>query len=794
MLRLWLVLVLAFSGLPGCQPVPAVSPRPLQALDASDGGSASAEVRVVLPRRLLALGPTSGDDVGTVVLTLHRVEGGEELLRATLVVPRAALGQPVALRHMRADATYRLSGEAYLGSSPVPAGRLTDPTRPDVVEWAVGHDEAPVVPPLVLRLADTEAVVVSTVRQGYWPGGTEGYARERALAGPVGVAVAADGTIFVAEESGHRVLRLSPGGLVSTYVGTGSPGSADGTGAAAGLDQPQGLALAPDGTLYVSESGFVTGGHRIRKVSPAGVVTTLAGGARGWQDGAGAQARFSNPRGLALGPDGTLYVADQWNHRIRTVSPNGVVATLAGTGSGGLTDGVGVGAALSYPTGVAWGPDGALYVADTGNRAVRRVTPAGVVTTVAGPGQGGEAPFADPVGIAVAGSGDVFVGDGAVLRKVTPDGAVTLVAGGAPGHRDGAPAHARFQALSGLAVAPGGGMVACDSLGSVRRLTALLEVSTVAGIVSEDGTGRGVVFSSPRGLRAEPGGALLLADTFAHRIRSVTPAGQVSTLAGWDAGDADGAATDARLYRPEDAVRAPDGGLYIADTANHKIRRLTPGGEVVTVAGGAPGFADGPGATAQFWTPKALALAADGTLYVADGDNHCLRKITFGSEGPQVSTLAGSAPDGEGFADGVGPAARFAYPTGLALRPDGALYVADCDNHRLRVVTPDGTVTTLAGSEPGLADGLGAAARFNEPVRVAVDPGTGLVYVSDQANHAVRRVTPEGHVRTIAGGTEGLRDGVGASARFSRPAGLAVAPDGSLYVADEGNGVVRRLR
>ncbi|MEB3197804.1 MAG: carboxypeptidase regulatory-like domain-containing protein, partial [Candidatus Sericytochromatia bacterium] len=262
--------------------------------------------------------------------------------------------------------------------------------------------------------------------------------------------------------------------------------------------------------------------------------------------------------------------------------------------------------------------------------------------------------------------------------------------------------------------------------------------------------------------------------------------GIVTTLAGSTEGDSDGTGAAASFRGPFGLALAPDGTLYVADHYNHRIRKVTPEGAVMTVAGSTQGYADGPGTVAKFSAPEGLALAPDGTLYVADGGNLRIRKVT--ADG-MVSTLAGS---GFGDADGVGTAAKFAKPLGLALAPDGTLYVADKFNHRIRKVTREGVVSTLAGTVQGYADGSGTAAKFSDPLALTLAPD-GTLFVVDMTNQRIRVVTQAGVVSTLAGSTLGYSDGAGAMAKFANPRGLALAPDGTLYVADAGNSRIRTV-
>jgi streptogramin lyase len=235
------------------------------------------------------------------------------------------------------------------------------------------------------------------------------------------------------------------------------------------------------------------------------------------------------------------------------------------------------------------------------------------------------------------------------------------------------------------------------------------------------------------------------------------------------------------------------GNVYVADTNNYTIRKISPDGFVTTLAGtaGSPGSADGSGAAVSFNFPAGVAVDAAGNVYVADTDNHTIRKITSAGV---VTTLAGTALS-QGSADGIGAAARFDYPQGVAVDA-GNVYVADRDNYTIRKITSAGVVTTLAGTagNQGPTDGTGAAARFDYPHGVAVD-AAGNVYVADTDNHAIRKISPAGVVTTLAGAASnrGSADGPGATAGFNSPYGVAVDAAGNVYVADTSNHLIRKI-
>ena len=242
---------------------------------------------------------------------------------------------------------------------------------------------------------------------------------------PSGVAVDSAGTVYVADYNNHRIRKISPSGVVSTLAGSGAFGFADGTGTEAKFDQPTGVAVDSAGNVYVAD----TWNSRIRKISPSGEVSTLAGsGAFGFADGTGTAAKFNYPFGVAVDSSGNVYVADMWNNRIRKITPSGVVSTLAGSGVFGFADGAGTAAKFNEPTGVAVDSAGNVYVADMGNNRIRKITPSGEVSTLAGSGAfgfadgtGTEAKFHYPFGVAVDSSSNVYVADreNHRIRKIT---------------------------------------------------------------------------------------------------------------------------------------------------------------------------------------------------------------------------------------------------------------------------------------------------------------------------------------------------------------------------------------
>ena len=291
-------------------------------------------------------------------------------------------------------------------------------------------------------------------------------------------------------------------------------------------------------------------------------------------------------------------------------------------------------------------------------------------------------------------------------------------------------------------------------------------------------------------------GNLFIADSNNDTIRQITTANSVTTFAGTAGltGSLDAQGTAARFYYPTGGAFDAAGNLYISDSNNDIIRKIAPDGTTSTLAGlaGSIGSTDGKGGVARFYTPYGMAFDSSGNLYVADRNNATIRKVT--PDGT-VSTFAGLAGT-TGSTDGAASSARFNWPAFPAVDRNNNVYVADQSNSTIRKITPTGTVTTLAGS-PGQfssADGVGSAARFNNPSSLAVD-ASGNVYVTDNGNSTIRKITPTGTVTTFAGvaGSTGSTDGTGSGARFNHPHGIAVDGSGNLYVSDDNNFIIRKI-
>ena len=327
-----------------------------------------------------------------------------------------------------------------------------------------------------------------------------------------------------------------------------------------------------------------------------------------------------------------------------------------------------------------------------------------------------------------------------------------------------------------------------------------LQVTTIAGSKQgyADGTGNTAQFTNPTGLAIDSQGNLYIADTDNHLLRQMMPNGEVWTFAGSkQAGYVDGLVIDAQFQNLTNLVIGPDNSLYLADGSpahGAQVRMITRDDWVVTLAGGnKSGYRDAQGTEARFAAPLYLAIGTMNNLYVSDTNNHRIRLVT--PDG-MVSTYAGRQEAGlaAGYADGFTIDAKFNYPRGIVVDSAENVFVVDSGNHCIRKITLDGHVTTLAGSpEPGFVDGQGAEARFNTPSGIALD-AAGNLYVSDTGNNSIRKITPDGTVTTLAGtGQPGQTDGLATDAQFSQPEGIVVDAAGNVYVADTGNQRIRKI-
>jgi sugar lactone lactonase YvrE len=551
----------------------------------------------------------------------------------------------------------------------------------------------------------------------------------------------------------NRIQRLSADlSTISPVAGGQFSGSADGAAASASFNQPQGLTQDAVGNIYIAD----TANQTIRRIAADGTVTTVAGvaGSAGTADGTGNVARFNQPRGIAIGPDGDLYVADNSNNLIRRVTTAGVVTTYAGS-TLGYADGTPATAKFSGPAGVAVAANGDVLVSDSSNNRIRRIVRsgnvAGAVVTLAGDGSYSAA---DPDGVGIAAA--IGLPNGMVLRGNT------------------------------LTVRDGRGL-----LRQIDLTTAVVTTLTGSRILGEGFADGDNVTARIRdlgvGLTAAPNGGFMLADDLA--LRSVSAAGVVHTIASHAAahvtpagvGTLDQMPFSLALNNPQGLTVDAAGNVVIADQPTETVRRISPAGVVTLAAGltgGFEGSVDGVGSAAQF-TGVGYALASDsaGVLWVAD--NYGLRRI--GTD--NAMTQPAGSTSAFGAVDGSGATARFNRIFGLAVGPGGNVYAADAGNAAVRRIDSSGNVTTYAGvmGQSAQVDGAIALARFQAPYQVAFAPDGALYVVDGLAGGFIRRIAPDGaSVSTLAGAFSVGKIAVDAAGTiyFGSPSGLQVMVPG----------------
>ena len=580
----------------------------------------------------------------------------------------------------------------------------------------------------------------------------------------------------------------------------------------AAIGQPQRTTIDAAGNLYFSSS------NAVYKMDTTGVLTLIAGNSRlgfSGDGGPATSAQLNLPKGVAIDASGNVYIADSGNNRVRQVAPNGIITTLAGNGTPGYSGdgGVASSAQLHLPSGVAVDSSGNVYIADTANFVIRQVNQYGIINTVAGngtlgfSGDGGSPTIAQLSGaedVAVDANGNMFIADtgNACIREASPNtGVMSTVAGtgGSPGYSGdgGAATKATMNQPFSLAMDGSGNLYIAEYGDSrIRKVTAKGIISTIAGTGSPGFAGDGGQASKaqlnlPAGISIDAGGNLYIADSANLRVREISSSGNIATIAGNGifsySGDG-GLGTKAQLNGPAGVAIDAAGNVYISDTVNNRVRKVSPNGIIATIAGtGSPGFSGdgGAAANAQINSPQGLAVDAAGNLYIADSGNNCVRMI---APDGTITTFAGNATPGFSGDGGPAASAEMTKPFGLAVDTAGNLYIAAFGNSRIRKVSA-GIITTVAGNGfTGYSGDGGPAisAAINGPKGVAVDSG-GNIYIADTANNRIRRVTPDGNIATIAGtGVAGFSGDGGQSnnAELVVPASVAVDSAGNLYILD----------
>lgn len=591
---------------------------------------------------------------------------------------------------------------------------------------------------------------------------------------------------------------------------------------ASNLASPSGMAVDGEGNLYIASRS----GHRVLKVDPTGLLTTVAGnGIAGFSGDGGpaTSASLRSPEAVAVDGAGNLFITDRANNRIRRVDPSGVISTVAG--NGGLAPvgdgGPATSAALRNPFGVAVDGAGNLFIADTSGFRIRKVDASGVITTVAGNGlccfggDGGPATSARlflPQDVAVDGAGNLFIADtdNNRIRKVDASGLITTVAGNGDSTStgDGGPATDASLTKPLDVVVDGAGNLLIAELRSqrIRKVDNSGVITTVAGtgirgFSGDGGPATSADLNNPFDVAVDGSGSFLIGDRSNQRIRKVDASGVITTVAGNGTFGFSGdgrPATRASLGNALGVALDGAGNLYIAAPSLHRVRRVDASGTITTVAGnGIRGFGGdgGPATGARLNTPVGVAVDGEGNLYIADRDNNRIRKVDASGS---IVTVAGSGAAGFGGDGGPATSATLRFPRRVAVDAAGNLFIADTDNNRVRRVDTSGVITTVAGNGTCCSSGDGGPATdasLGFPRGVAVD-GDGNLYIADRGNHRIRRVDPSGIITTVAGtGIFGFTGdgGPATGAHLAFPTDVAVDGAGDLFIADTLNRRVRKI-
>jgi uncharacterized protein (TIGR03437 family) len=598
-----------------------------------------------------------------------------------------------------------------------------------------------------------------------------------------GIAFDTEHRLYIADASDNRVRRVESDGSITTFAGTGLAGfSGDGGPAKnAQLRTPYGLAIDAHDNVYIADLG----NSRIRKVTADGTITTIAGGGLttpGGDNDGGLATDYvlGAPRDLAVDSNGNVYVSDFSRHQVYEITSGSILITIAGTGQAGKGSDFGAAllSSLSSPAGLALLSDGSLLVCDSGNHTVRRIVGNRILPFMAHSKSGLAVHFSVPTGIAVKPDGSVLIADqtAGLVYQIDHSGQATTV----------------YKAASGIA-ADDRGDVFISAQGFVIELKPDGSVVPVAGSTNAHFLGDGADatesrLDQPSAVAMDKAGNLYIVDTGNNRVRKMDGNGIITTFAGKGtagySGDG-GAAVDAELNHPSAIAVDADGNLLIADTGNNVIRKITANGAISTLAGtGNTGpAADGQLATAAPLNAPAGILVSGNGIYIADSGNHSVRLIDAQGNIRRVAGTDSAGADGDN-----GPAlnAHLQTPRGLALDPQGNLYIADQDAAIVRRVGADGKITTVtnASNGPWLA-----------PSAVAV-ASDGSLLVTDAGTHELRSVLADGTSVVLAGtGSAGFSgdQGPAAAAQLNAPEGLLVGSNGSIYIADTSNSRVRIL-
>ena len=683
-------------------------------------------------------------------------------------------------------------------------------------------------------------------------------ARDAPCGWTLGVVRRPDGDLLVADYKGHRIWRIDSEGILHTYAGDGVPGnSGDGEPAIeARINGPHDLALDRHGNLYFSDLW----NHTYRRIDyETSIITTFAGSGRegrGGEGGPALEAEFDTTSGVAIDYDGNIYLSGEWDNNIRRVDARtGNIELFAGqsahhypseqgnsrpytgrvTGATfGWETGLSLGgyhgdggpaseAAFLHPEHVAFDSQGDLYVCDNSSHRIRKIDmKTGIITTVLGTGQpsstgdGGpavEASILMPDALCIDVHDNIYVGEkyGFRVRRVDAKTGIvtTLVGNGVPGWGEEG-LHGSETSCnsceSGIWADPDGTVFWSDCSGRLRRYDGATGIVTTAlgGVsINDGGPAREAFIRGPGGICTGPDGRVYFADVWHQRIRAIdSRTGTIETVAGNGGrayGGDEGPATEATFGSPHDVSVDSRGRIVITDSRHGRIRRVDEDGIVHNLAGTAFMWDKGdggPSVSASLYHVQSVAHGPGDDIYVGDAIGR-IRRIDDATG--TITTVAGTGIQGCTGDGGPAVEAKIGAPSAIRFDAAGNMYFADTANHVIRVVDTNGTIGTVAGTgQPGFArDGTPASeAALDTPWGLAVSPD-GQVFVSDSRNNRVIRFEPGGAIETVAGGEQAGDSGDGGpatSARLNEPHGLCLLGDDVLLICDNFNNRIRAVR
>ncbi len=667
---------------------------------------------------------------------------------------------------------------------------------------------------------------VTTIAGTGSPGfsGDGGPATSAELQLPAGVAVDGLGRVFVADSGNARIRVIAIDGTMSTLAGTGVAeyGGDGGPAILAQLANPQAVTVDGLGRVFVAD----TDNNRIRRIDIDGTISTVTGDGTANFAGDGLDATLAEvnaPYGLAIDPLGRVVIADTFDQRIRRIELDGTIDTIAGDGTPNYfgDGGPATQAELQFPVGLAFDAAGRLFVADVVNERIRRIDLDGTISTAAGTGDigyagdGGAAAaamFDSPLGVAVDAQGRLVVDDtrNERVRRVDTTGVIATVAGTGGfglGGDGGAATSAELANPFGVAVDTAGrGYIADTFHHRIRRVELDGTIVTIAGdgisgYAGDGGPATQAELASPDGVAIDAMGRVYIADTYNQRIRRIDVDGTIATVAGdgnQSYGGDNGPATSAELSNPNGVAVDPMGRVVIADTYNHRIRRVELDGTIVTIAGtGQNGYnGDGIAATSALITfPYDVAVDAQGRVLFGDTASQRVRRVELDGT---IATIAGNGSAGYN-GDGIAAiAAELSSPYGVTTDPQGRVLITDGANQRIRRIELDGTIATVAGNGTTGADGDAAAATSAQlagPIGIAVD-AIGRIVIADTNNQRIRRIDPAtGVIATVAGKVDPENGGPVAMARLVDPQAIAFASSSGMALAAGGtSGALEAIR